>query len=205
MRLRATVVTAAAVLVAAVPLAGEASSSCIGPMVDARPGGVEPGRTFLLTGKYFFDGCNDTRLCVAGRPCTPPPPPGPVRDIHVTMRFYERMWHLGTIESARANGTFAEWFTMPDDAPGGQLMHVYAETFRPARIVALKPDVPQRLRPRIGDRRDQIRKRLDRRQRPARRRMDERRDGAPVAAVVALVGALSALSCAIVVKFREQR
>jgi len=115
-----------------------AGSSCVGPVVSADPTGVRPGGTFVLKGKYFFDGCNDTRNCVTGQPCTPPPPPPPSHDITVTMRFFERTWTLGTVD-ARSDGTFSRRFAMPADAPIGKLVHVYAETYRPARIVVLKP------------------------------------------------------------------
>jgi hypothetical protein len=86
MKLRAALVLLAVAL-ASVVTVQPATSSCVGPVVAAKPGGVERGGSFVLNGKYFFDGCNDVISCVAGRPCTPPPPPPPRQDIDVTMRY----------------------------------------------------------------------------------------------------------------------
>lgn len=103
-----------------------ASASCVGPMLetrDAAPPTITPGQRLTVVGRFFLDGCNDTRVVVRSYGCSTheqaPEVVRPLDDVTLSLQQGGHTWRLGTAD-ANSAGRVRWVVTLPVDLEPGR-------------------------------------------------------------------------------------
>lgn len=102
-----------------VPGSGPASASCVGPSLEGARQVLTHDGEQTVTGKFFFDGCEDTGTCSPGCGCHVEDPQSPSQGVILRLRQHGHTWDL-TYADADASYDVTWSFELPPDVEPGR-------------------------------------------------------------------------------------
>ena len=90
---------------------GQSGASCAAPMIEVEPPRAAPGGEFIVRGKAFAEGCDDTGPIIE--------PSEPLRDVRLVFGQGLRRWELATVDADRRL-SFEARVRVPEDAGPGR-------------------------------------------------------------------------------------
>lgn len=95
-----------------------ADATCLKPVIAVSPRSAAPGEPVMITGKGWYEGCQDTVGCANGGPCPEDPGAAPRYGISLRFRQGPNIDTLGEVDADR-DGRFTHTAPIPRWAHSG--------------------------------------------------------------------------------------